>query len=446
MMSGRGEQEASRTQFGNSQAARQGRFSENCCFNCAMNVLRDMSDASTDRLADRIGLGVLTRVVPRDLVDEVLNATEKKEQRSRLLPARMVVYYVLALTLFYGDAYEEVLRKLVNGLQFLRGWRSDWTVPSTAAISRARVRLGARPLRELFERIAAPIAGPGTPGAWYRGWRVMAIDGVVLDVPDTPENDERFGKSQHRGGCRTPFPQVRIVGLAECGTHALLAAELDSWQVYERTLAGRVLEHLAPDMLVLADRGFFGYEFWKQAVGTGAALLWRVSVRVDLPVRQVLPDGSYRSELLPRQMKTDLKRGKRRSVPAGARVPVRVIEYTVANRETTDVVRLITTLVDHDSFPAAELAELYAERWEFEIGLDEIETHQIANSRVLRSRKPQLVEQEIWGLLITHYAVRQLMHEAADEIHVDEDRISFLRSLRVVRRSIVNDAGFPPCP
>jgi len=376
-------------------------------------------------------------------VDEVLNATGKNERRVRLLPARVVVYYVLALTLFYGDAYEEVLQKLVNGLRFLRSWSNDWTVPTTGAISRARDRLGVAPLKELFVRVAQPIALPGTPGAWYRGWRVMAIDGVVLDVPDTPENVERFGKSEHRGGT-SAFPQVRAVGLAECGTHAIVAAELDSWRTYERALTDRLLPQFRPDMLVLADRGFFSYDLWKRAADTGAALLWRATSSLRLPVLAQLPDGSYLSELLPRQLKTDVNRGMKRRVPDEVRIPVRVVEYSIPNRDSPEIIRLLTTLTDHREYPAVQLAGLYAERWEFEIGLDEIETHQIANSRVLRSKKPKLVEQEIWGLLLTHYAIRHLMHEAADNVGIDEDRLSFLRSLRVVRRSIVNDADFPP--
>jgi Insertion element 4 transposase N-terminal/Transposase DDE domain len=408
-----------------------------------MTVLRDVLIDSEGRLTDRVGLGVLTRVVPRDLVDEVLNSTGKNEQRKRLLPARVVVYYVLALTLFYGDAYEEVLQKLVNGLRFLRSWRSEWAVPTTGAISRARDRLGPEPLEELFVRVAQPIAADGTAGAWYRGRRVMAIDGVVLDVPDTPENLERFEKSEYRGG-RSAFPQVRLVGLAECGSHAVVAAALDSWRIYERALVARLLPQFQPDMLVLADRGFFSYELWKQAADTGAALLWRVSASVRLPVLAQLPDGSFLSELLPKQLKTDLNRGMKRRVPDGVRIPVRVVEYRITNRDSPDIIRLVTTLTDHAECPAAQLAALYAERWEFEIGLDEIETHQIANNRVLRSRKPDLVEQEIWALLLTHYAIRHLMHEAADDIGIDEDRLSFIRSLRVVRRGIVNDADFPP--
>ena len=149
-------------------------------------------------------------------------------------------------------------------------------------------------------------------------------------------------------------------------------------------------------------------------------------------------------ELLPKQLKTDLNRGMKRRVPDDARIPVRIVEYTVTDRDSAETVRLVTTITDHRDAAAEDLARLYAERWEFELGLDEIETHQISNSRVLRSKKPDLVEQEIWGLLITHYAVRHLMHEAADRIDIDEDRLSFIRSLRVVRRSIVNDAEFPP--
>jgi len=335
------------------------------------------------------------------------------------------------------------MRKLVNGLRFLRAWRTEWEVPTTGAISKARVRLGAEPLEELYFRIAQPLAAPGTYGAWYHGRRVMAIDGLILDVPDTPENVEAFEKKEHKGG-ESAFPQVRLVGLTECGTHAMVAAAVDRWRVYERELAERLVDQIEPNMLVLADRGFFSYDLWQTFRGTGAALVWRVSSLVRLPVLERFPDGSYRSELLPKQLKTDLNRGMKRRVPDGVRIPVRVIEYRVGNRPSPEVIRLVTTMTDHHQAPARELAELYAERWEFEIGLDEIETHQIGGDRVLRSKKPELVKQEIWGLLITHYAIRHLMHQAADTIDIDEDRLSFIRSLRVVQRSITSDADFPP--
>ncbi len=387
---------------------------------------------------------MLTQLFHRDLVDEVLAETGRVERRLRLLPARMVVYYVLGLCLFYGDAYDEVMRKLVNGLRFLGTWRDEWQVPTTSAISQARTRLGEKPLRELFRRVAVPMARPGTKGGWFHGWRVMAIDGVVLDTPDTPANLDEFGKKGHRDG-ESAFPQVRIVGLGECGTHAVVAAAVDSWSVYERELTQRILPDIEPGMLVLADRGFYSYDLWRDAVGTGADLLWRVVDRVELPVLEWLPDGSYRSELLPKGIKADLRRGKFRSVPDGVRLSVRVVEYMVTNRgDSADTIRLITSIADHELAPAAELAALYQQRWEFELVLDEIETHQMHYTKVLRSKTPKLIRQEIWALLLTHYAIRHFIHEAADNLGEDPDSFSFTGALRVIRRQVTNQAGFSP--
>jgi hypothetical protein len=399
-------------------------------------------------LTDVIGIGVLTRLINRDLVDEVLDATGKRERRERLLPARVVVYYTLALTLFYGDSYEEVMRRLVSGLSGLRAWRTDWRVPTTGAISQARVRLGSEPLRELFARVARPIAGPGSAVAWYRSWRVMAVDGVLLDMPDTPENVEKFPKGRNHLDER-PFPQCRVVGLAECGSRALVDAAIGTLQDDERSLMNELAPSLSRDMLLLADRGFFGYDHWKRTRATGAELLWRVSRTLELPVLEVLPDGSYRSELLPKEIKGDLKLGKDRVVPDGARIPVRVVEYRIPDRPGgAESIRLVTSLLDHEHAPALELAALYHERWEFELALDEIETHQLGRPRVLRSKLPDLVRQEVWALLLTHYAVRQLIWEASDDIEHDQDRdpdrISFMRALRVVRRSTSEQAGFSP--
>lgn len=396
------------------------------------------------RFTDGINIGVLTRIFHRDLVDDVLRETRAVQQRSRLLPARVVVYYVLALCLFSADSYEEVMRKLVNGLRFLGNWRDGWRVPTSGAISQARARLGDRPLAVLFERVAAPIAEPGTIGAWFRGWRVMAMDGVVLDIPDTPDNAEVFGKSGS-GKWSSPFPQVRLVGLGECGTHAIVAAAFDSWKVYEGELATRMLHAITPGMLVLADRGFYSYDLWRDALTRGAALLWRVQENLDLPVLEWFPDGSYRSELIPKSIKADFKRGKRRSIPESVRIPIRVVEYMVANRdESTETIRVITSILDSAAAPAAELAALYHQRWEFELTLDEIETHQMSSSKLLRSKTPQLVRQEIWGTLLVHYAIRCFMREAADDLDEDIDQLSFTRSIHVVRRQVLNQAGFSP--
>lgn len=400
----------------------------------------------SSRFTDGIGIGVLSRLFHRDLIDDVLRESGRSGRRNRLLPGRVVVYFVLALCLFFDDAYEEVLRKLVNGLKFLGSWRGEWHVPTSSALSQARARVGAAPLAALFDRVAVPIARPGTTGAWFHGWRVMAVDGVVLDVPDTAENLAAFGTS---GGHAQdgPYPQVRLVGLGECGTHAIVAARFDSWAVVERTLFRRLFAAFTPDMLVLCDRGFYGYELWRDAAATGAQLLWRLKNDLKIPVLQVLPDGSYLSELVPREMKNALRRGHRRAIPDEVRIPVRVLEYGLTNRDgTAEVIKVMTTILEPDTASAVELAALYQQRWEFELTLDEVETHQMPASRLLRSKTPELVRQEIWALLLVHYAVRSFMREAADDVGDDVDHLSFMRAIRVIRRQVHNQAGFSPSP
>jgi hypothetical protein len=398
------------------------------------------------RLTDRIGIGVVTRLVHRDLVDEVLAETGRVEQRSRSLPARVVVYYMLGLCLFFGESYEEVMRLLAEGLRFAGSWRRDWKIPTTGAISQARQRLGAEPLRVLFERIAVPCAQQGTRGAWLRSRRLMAIDGFMLDVADTRDNDAVFGRL---GGEKNPapFPQVRLVGLGECGTHAIVAARLGTSRANERELAEELVSDFEPGMLVIADRGFYSYRLWKAAAESGADLLWRMQEGPDLPVVRALPDGSYESFLIDPKIRA--RRNKQRyhgrlvDEPSG--IPVRVVEYEVTNRDGSDeIFCLITTITDPGEVSAAELAVAYAERWEFESSLDELKTHQRGRGGVLRSKSPEMARQEIWALLLTHYAIRHLMREAADQADVDPDRLSFMRSLRVIRRQVTGQAGFPP--
>lgn len=395
---------------------------------------------------DGINLGVLTRIFHRDLVDDVLSYTRRSGQRDRLLPGRVTVYFVLALCLFYGEAYEEVLRRMVRGLKFLGNWSDSWRMPTSSALTQARDRLGEEPLAELFDRVAVPMARPATIGAWFHGLRVMAADGVIFDVPDTADNAAAFAKGGNEGGAG-PFPQVRLVGLAECGTHAIVAASFDTRTVDERSLFGQLIDDFEPGTIVLCDRGFYSYELWRRAAATGAQLLWRLKSDLTVPVLQVLPDGSYLSELVPRIAKNNYRRGKTRRIPEHLRIPVRVIEYAVTNRDgKTDTITVMTTILDHTFASAHELAALYQQRWEFELTLDEIETHQMPDSRLLRSRTPKLVRQEIWALLLAHYAVRAFMREAADDIGEDVDRLSFIRSLRVIRRQVESPAGFSPSP
>ena len=385
-----------------------------------------------ERLSDRVGIGLLTRAFPAEAVDAAVVLSDRGEVRSRLLPARMVVYYVLAMCLFSGQGYEEVMRLLVGGLEWMSRWRRSWSVPSTAAIAKARARLGAEPLRVLFEATVRPLATDVTRGAWYRGLRLVAMDGATLDVPDTAENDEYFGRpGSGRGEGKGAFPQIRLVGVAECGTHAMFAAAIGPYSTPERALAAHVLPAVDAGMLLMADRGFTSHELWQTAVATGADLLWRATDVFSLPVLHELPDGSYLSHLIRKDHEP---------------IAVRVVEYTIDDGRAPqdEHYRLVTTLLDPDQAPALELAELYAQRWEFESALDELKTHQRGARVVLRSKSPDGVEQEVWGFLLVHWAIRDLMHTAALDGDVDPDRVSFVRSLRLVRRTVTEQAAFSP--
>jgi hypothetical protein len=416
------------------------------------NVSELGSVGGSSRLTDSISLGVLVDILPRDLIEEVLDETGRREQRSRRLPAHVMVRFCLAMCLFYDEDYEEVMRKLVGSLQDMGSWCDEWTVPSTSAITQARQRLKVDPLRVLFERTAVPVAGRGTKGAWLGSRRLMAVDGFMLDIAETPDNVKEFGRLDE-GPKASAFPQARVVTLAECGSHADVAASCGPCKTDERALLTDILGALEPDMLVIADRNLYSFDLWTQARTTGADLLWRVSATVTLPVIQSLPDGSYRSIVINPKI-TGARRKKlidqvrrEHQIPAGAAVPVRVIEYEIPDREgngTGELICLITSILDPSDVTAIELAAAYQERWESETGFREKKTYLRRSGRVLRSKSPEMVRQEIWALLLTHYAIRKLMCHAADEAGLDPDRISFTRSLRVIRRQVTDQADFPP--
>lgn len=383
------------------------------------------------RLTDHVALGVLTATFPPRLVDAVIDQAGKASQRNRLLPARLVVYYVLGLALFASAGYEEVMRSLVEGLAWQSGWRRQWQVPTKAAIFRARKKLGVVPLRLLFERACVPLATEQTPGAFYRGWRLMSVDGTTLDVADTAENEAEFGRpGTGRGEGSGAFPQMRLVGLAECGTHAVVAAAMGSCATGETTLTRDLLGSFGKGMLVLADRNFYSFKLWTEAAATGADLLWRTKSNHVLPIDERFGDGSWLSHL------HEVVGNHRRPTE----VVVRVVEYTLDDpgrpqaEDTT--YRLITTLVDPDAAPADELAALYPERWEFETTLDELKTHQRGPRVVLRSKTPDGVRQEAYGHLCTHYALRALINRAAADHDLDPDRVSFTRAAHAARRSV----------
>jgi hypothetical protein len=399
-------------------------------------------------LPDAIGIGTLTRLVPRELVDEVTASLDRAEIRRNKLPARVVVYFVMALALFYGEGYEEVMRKLAEGLKYMGTWRRDWTVPTASALCQARQRLGPEVMRELFERVALPCALRSTAGAWLSGRRLMAVDGFGLEAPDSPENAAYFGYANKTEKCSLPF--VQLAAMVECGTHAIVAAEIGKGSEGEDTLTGRILSSGAvePGMVVMADAGLYSYRHLRMIIDAGADAVLRIGANVGLPVLEWLPDGSYLSYIADPDDKRKQYRklyGGRAKITDLPGIPVRAVDYEVTDRGDRDeIITLVTTIMDPADVPAPELAAAYHERWEAEQVYDEVKTHQRGPATVLRSRKPEMVEQEVWGLLLAHYGIRHLMREAADQAELDPDRLSFIRALRVVRRQVSNQAAFSP--
>ena len=386
------------------------------------------------RLSDHISLGVIARAVPPDRVRRVLAETGKASERERDLPAPVMVYYAIALALYMGSSTREVLRCLLEGMRWLWGAEAV-KVAGKSGISQARSRLGEAPLHRLYEALVQPIAARASKGAWYRDWRLVSLDGSCLDAADTEANRAAFGLPGASRG-ESAFPQLRFVALVENGTHVLFGARLGRFADGETTLARAVLAALRPGMLCLADRQFFGYALWRAAASTGADLLWRGKHNLRLPREAVLPDGSYLTTIFPSDK-------DRRHGTSGIRV--RVVEYRLEGVAAAEpLYRLLTTLLDPAQAPAAELAALYHERWEIEVALAELKTGLRGARVVLRSKTPELVRQEFWGLLLAHFAVRGLMHEAALRADEDPDRLSFSHAVRVVRRKLPLFAALSP--
>jgi hypothetical protein len=387
------------------------------------------------RITDYISLGVIAKTFPVEQVRAVLAATGTASRRQRDLPAHVVIYYVIALALYMQSSTREVLRCLLEGVQWLLGPGATVKVAGKSGISQARTRVGWEPLRQLHDAIVQPLAVPATQGAWYRTWRLITLDGSTLDVADEAGNAAAFGRPKASRGA-SAFPQLRFVALVENGTHALFGTQMGRYDTGETTLAEGAVGWLRPGMLCLADRLFYGFDLWTRAAATGADLLWRGKKNLRLPCEQRLPDGSYLSRIYPT---TKDQRHRRRGVV------VRVVEYQLDGVPGAEpLYRLLTTVLDPAAAPAAELAALYHERWEIETALDELKTHLRGARLVLRSKTPDLVRQEFYGLLLAHFAVRGLMHEAALHAGEDPDRLSFLHAVRVVRRQIVRFTAIPP--
>jgi hypothetical protein len=369
--------------------------------------------AGGGRLTDWISLGVLASSVPRDAVDEAVAAAGRGARRSDgKLPPHVMVYFAMALALFAEEDYEEVAARLTETLASWGCWDQSWATPTSGGLTQARKRLGPEPLELLFDKVAMPVAGVLARGAFLRGWRLMAIDGFELDVPDTPANAAAFG---YPAGAREhpAFPKVRVVTIGECGSHAKVAAQMGpvgGKGASEQALARRMFARLEQDWLLIADRGFYSWPDWQAAAATGAALLWRVKAGLRLPVLELLPDGSYLS-LVAKPTLHDKARGK---LIAAARageyldpalaMRVRVIEYEIPDRDgdgSGELIALITTITDPALASAPELAQAYCQRWEEETGNDQLKTCLRGPGKVLRSKSPDMARQEIYGYLLT---------------------------------------------
>jgi hypothetical protein len=308
-------------------------------------------------------------------------------------------------------------------------------VAGKSGISQARTRLGWEPIEALHDEIVKPIAETRTKGSWYREWRLVSLDGSTLDVADTQENREAYGYPGASRG-KSAFPQIRFVSFVENGTHVLFGSRMGPYATGETTLTKSIIQNLAPGMLCLADRNFPGYELWKQTQATGADLVWRGKKNLRLPCLKRFSDDSYLSAIYPSQ------RDKRKKTNG---IEVRVIDYVLEGvPDAEPFYRLLTTILDSEKAPAHELAALFHERWEIETALDELKTHLRGSQIVLRSKTPALVKQEFYGLMLAHFAIRGLMHEAALKDDADPDTISFTHTIRVIRRKLPLFVFFPP--
>ncbi|HZA71843.1 MAG TPA: IS4 family transposase [Propionibacteriaceae bacterium] len=405
-------------------------------------------------LPEWISLGVLASSVPREVVDAAVAASGRGAKRSGgKLPPHVIVYYAMALALFADEDYEAVMAELSETLASWGCWDQAWVMPTSGGITQARVRLGSEPLARIFDEVAVPVADQLTRGAWLGPWRLMAIDGVEWDLPDTPENVAEFGYVGS-GATRSAFPKARVVAISECASHAVVAAAIGGMHIGEPTLARRLWDRLEPGWLLTADREFYGFTHWNAARATGAELLWRVSARVSLPVLHTWPDGSYASVLVNRRKADTEQRaalvaaaGRGEDLDPDRAVRVRVVEYTVPDRPGNgrgETFTLITTILDPARAPAGQLARAYHQRWEHETGNAQLKTHLRGPGRILRSHKPDTVRQEIYGYLLTHYAISALICRAATAADIDPDRVKFQRTVRIVRRRVTDSAAFPP--
>jgi hypothetical protein len=409
---------------------------------------------------DAIG-GPPAGVFPLELIDRVIEQAQAAQRRRRLLPAAAVMIFVLGCALFYGDAYGEVARKIERWLEPLAG-PGGWRMPGTAALARARRRLGPRPFELLFAALRGPLADPALPGvtAFGRELMLMSVDGTSLDLPATPAVIEAYGPPPSGSDGPGGYPQLRLLTLVACGTRGIADAVFGPRKTSEQDLARQIAGRgaLRPGMLVLADRNFCGHKVIAPLAGTGADILIRAKAGQILPVTEALPDGSARA-VLPdpaasaRRQDRNKKRRHRHSPlppdpPATDGIEVRLIEADItttpaSGQPRTERYRLITTLLDHTAAPAPAIAALYHQRWESETTYAQLKTTLRGPGRILRSRDQAGIEQETWALLCAHQLLTAARTHAAHATGLDPDRISATVTLRALRRQITTPGRTP---
>ena len=380
------------------------------------------------QFCEQVTVDVIHQVIGLNEIQQVIADCQVKEQRVRQLPALLTVLLCLVMNLMTELSLRFVLIRLVRGTRLLSD-RGIGQLATKGAVSQARYRVGAKPLETLFKRVCRPIATPETPGAFAFGLRLVAIDGTVEEVADTPANARYFGR-HHADRGAAAFPQAQGVYLCECGTHVIFDAGFWPIHTSEHVGAQRLMRSVEAGMLLMLDRGLYSYERVNTALQQDAQVLCRLSSTLKPTGVEVLPDGSYLSTIFPAD------RARRQ---AGEHLVVRLIEYTIDDPDRPghgNVHRLLTTLLDPQAYPVLDLISLYHERWEVESTIDELDTHQRLLDRPFRSRQPVGVIQEWYGLLLAHFVIRSIMHQAAVSHQLDPDRLSFVDSLRLITDAI----------
>src|SRR6202453_3738275 len=410
-----------------------------------------------DRLSDWISLGVLASWVPRDAVDDAVGATGKGAKRKGgKLPPHVMVYFVMALALFAEEDYEETWTRLPETLADWGCWDPAQGTVTTGGLAQARQRLGHEPVKEVFAQVALPPASEDRRGAFLGPWRKMSMDGLEWDIPDTEPNAAAFGyPGTGKDAAPAAFPRARAVTIGECASHAPVLAAIGpcvSKGSGEQSLARELYPRLEPGWLLMADRNFYNWQDWCTAADTGTALLWRVKADVQLDPLEFFPDGSYRSVLVNPKVRGNARAVLLETARAGENLDpqkaryIRVIEYEVPDREgdgKDEIIALITTITEFTDAPAAVLARCYHERWESETGNKQLKTCLRGPGKILRSESPDMVRQEIWGYLLTHYAISALICTAATNAGIDPDRVKFKRTVRIIRRRAADPAFSP---